>query len=239
MKSSFLLAAGAMVLGVWFGCGGISDGPGKGSLDNGEGPCKSNSDCFGGSVGITFCLDLADDTGPNPYCTEECRFDNTCAHAGFYCDTQTFASKNLKVCRRLGPGMAQPEPGQPVQAPPPSAPPRLLCDGAQTGSCPNGTVCATFMGITDCTIPCAREEDCTFTFPGVKIDMHNCAADQTPGVSRNVCLPDLSCFMGDGIDRCFQFDIGGGGMPGSPCSVNSDCSSNICNDVGGGFKICM
>lgn len=236
-----LVLSGA--LGVFFGCG-VKDGKSgsivPGSLNVGEGPCTKNTDCLSGEVGATFCLDVADGMEPSTYCTRECNAVDGCFAAGYFCDKETFADRKVKVCRRLPKGSSMSQPGQPVAVPPPTAPPRLLCDGTQSGSCPNGLICATFMGVTDCTLPCTKESDCTFTFPGVTIDMHTCQPDQTPGVTRNACLPDLTCFESTAsVDRCFKTGLPNtGGTPGSPCTKNEDCTSGICQMLGI-LKICQ
>jgi hypothetical protein len=81
--------------------------------------------------------------------------------------------------------------GEPAE--PPSEPPRLPCQSDD--ECPGDAVCATFEGDRDCTVLCEEEPDCTPPpLGGITMDVAQCAPDQTPDLSRTVCLPDPACF---------------------------------------------
>ncbi len=141
----------------------------------GEGPCESPSECEGG-----VCVALIDGNHPPEYCTQEC---GSCP-GGFYCDSDTLALVGLTFCR-FGDTPNTPPP-------PPKEPPRLPCKS--DAECGNGLVCATYMGKSDCTLPCTSEDACAVSLGGVTIDLDTCAQDQTPGMDRLVCLPDPACF---------------------------------------------
>ena len=193
MKSRGIMSA---VLCVLLGACGSDGGNGESgggadggsdvtpSKSTGEGPCESPSECEGG-----VCVALIDGNHPPEYCTQEC---GSCPD-GFYCDADTFALAGLSFCRF---GNTPDEP-----PPPPQEPPRLPCKS--DAECGEGLVCATYMGESDCTLPCSNEEQCTITLGGFIVDMNTCDADQTPGETRDVCLPDPACFPD--ATSCIQF----------------------------------
>ena len=74
--------------------------------------------------------------------------------------------------------------------------------------CEDGTVCATYMGERECTLECNIESDCTFQVGPITADFSTCGADETPGASRDVCLPDPACYTGDPL-ACFTGFPGG------------------------------
>ena len=148
-----------------------------GAKATGEGPCEASDECRGG-----VCVALIDGSHPPNYCTEEC---GACP-AGFYCDQQTFSLLGLSFCR-----FGEITAGEPP--PPAEQPPRLPC--RSDSECPDGAVCATFQGERDCTTTCDGEEACTPpSLGGIVLDVATCGADETPGASRMVCLPDPRCF---------------------------------------------
>ena len=160
-----------LLLGVLVGCGGGSSGS---DLALGEGPCDSSADCAG-----QVCVALIDGDNPPVYCSQTC---GSCP-GGYYCDDQTFGLVGLSFCRF----------GSAATAQTPSEPPRLPCTA--DSECEDGLVCATYDGERDCTRPCADESACTVDMGmGVTIDVATCAADQTAGVTRTVCLPDPACY---------------------------------------------
>lgn len=174
------LALGALTL---FACGGDDEDEGgtnspggSQSLGVGEGPCDSPEVCAG-----NVCVALIDGNNPPVYCTQTC---GSCPD-GFYCDSSTFGLMGLSFCRFGSTPAETPEP--------PSEPPRLPCKSDD--ECPGNSVCATYKGVRDCTIVCSEESDCTPpSLGGITMDLMQCAADQTEGVTRNVCLPDPNCF---------------------------------------------
>ena len=166
---------GALLAGT-LGCSGSGGGGGGGDKQaTGEGPCESADECAG-----DVCVAIIDGNNPPVYCTEPC---GSCPD-GLYCDSDTFALVDLAFCR-FGDTPNGP-------APTPEEPPRLPC--TSDASCEPGLVCATFMGERECTLPCVVEDDCTVELGGVTINFSTCAADQTAGESRDVCLPDPACF---------------------------------------------
>ena len=176
------LAAAVLTLTAACG-GGDADGDGDDNNDDGgallptgEGPCEEPSECQGDA-----CIAILDGDNPPIYCTEPCSA-GSCPD-GFFCDADTFALTGFAFCRF---GETQPE------EPPPEAPRRPCRTDAQ---CEAGEVCATWEGERGCTLACDVESDCTpppaggFTF-----DYLTCAADETAGQSRDVCVPDPGCF---------------------------------------------
>jgi hypothetical protein len=180
LPSAFLIS---LPLALALACGGESGGGDSSGADGGanssqsatgEGPCESADECEG-----NVCVALIDGNHPPNYCSQEC---GSCP-GGFYCDSDTFGLVGLSFCRFGN------EPSEPSTPP---EPPRLPCKS--DAECGAGLVCAEFMGESDCTTPCAVEEDCTYSFQGLTIDLAECAPDQRAGQDRQVCLPDLSCY---------------------------------------------
>lgn len=157
------------------GTDGGGGGGGGDLLETGDGPCDDGSECSG-----DVCVALIDGNHPPVYCTQEC---GACP-SDFYCDSDTFALAGLSFCRFGDTPTTIPDP--------PPEPPRIPCKGDD--SCGTGLVCATFEGERDCTLACTDEAQCSTELQGITFDMHNCEADQTPGTSRDVCLPDPACF---------------------------------------------
>lgn len=169
------------------GNSGDDDGGGGGDgLATGEGPCESPSQCEG-----DVCVALVDGNHPPIYCTQQCGGGAGCP-SGFWCDDQTFALVGLEFCRF----------GSTPTDEPPAEPPRRPCRA--DNECDSGEVCATFEGERGCTLPCTTESQCTPpSTGGFQVDFLTCAADQTPGSSRQVCLPDPACYVSP--TSCIQF----------------------------------
>lgn len=168
----------AWAYGIALVLSGCGDSGGGGALPDGEGPCERPSDCQG-----NVCIAIVDAGHPPVYCTQTC--GGGCPD-GFYCDDSTFALVGLDFCR-LGDPPAQGE------LPPNEEPPRRPC--AEDGDCDAGEVCATWMGERDCTIACVEESECTPPpLGGLTFDVATCAADETPGQTRDVCVPDADCY---------------------------------------------
>lgn len=204
-----LLAAALMAAS----CGGSSESEENNNNNNtsgkalGSGPCNEASECKG-----NVCVALIDGKNPPAYCTQEC--SGTCPD-GFYCDDSTFGLVGLNFCR-FAPEDPEEEPAQPTE------PPRLPCTSDE--DCMDGLVCATYEGERDCTITCAAEDDCTPpAMAGMVVDLSTCAADQTAGQDRTVCLPDAACFPN--IQTCIH---------GSMQTGDEDISISF-DDLGFGF----
>jgi hypothetical protein len=184
---SRLVPLAALLLAI-AACAGGDDG---GDDDNrklatGDGPCEAASQCRG-----DVCVALVDGNNPPNYCTQQCGNGGSCP-SGFWCDDQTFAIVGLEFCRF----------GNTPTEEPPAEPPRLPC--RDDSDCEGDEVCATFEGEPGCTLPCNAESECTPpSVGGFVVDFLTCGADQTPGASRQVCLPDPACYLNP--TSCIRF----------------------------------
>ncbi len=170
-----LVGAAPVVLALGLGACGSGGGGGSDLKATGAGPCESPAECQG-----DVCIALLDGNNPPIYCSEPC--NGTCPD-GFWCDDTTFALVGLDFCRYGD---------TPTQDPPEEAPRRPCTDD---GDCEGGEICATYEGDRGCTLMCDVEDDCTPpTIGGFTFDYLTCAPDETPGATRDACLPDPACF---------------------------------------------
>ena len=168
---------------------GLTAGAGCGShktkTDMGPSGAKIGEACdTGPGCAGKLCVELADGDKTPVYCTQSC---GTCP-SGYYCDTETFKLAKVSFCR-IGAKAAMP--------PPLPEAPRLLC--AQDSDCPDGTFCGTSMGVNDCAIPCAVNDDCAILMGQYKLHFSKCMKDE--GHDRQLCMPDPSCYPRP--DTCF------------------------------------
>ena len=70
-------------------------------------------------------------------------------------------------------------------------------------------ICATYKGVSDCTVPCEEPEDCKMSAlaAGMTINFLECSADEGDG-SRNACLPNPVCEEDQYDASCFASFFG-------------------------------
>ncbi len=187
---SFFVTAVAFI-----GCGTTSAPGGAGS---GGGACSSSADC-----GAQVCVTL----GSASTCAAKC--STTANECGGSAGCQGIGSVGINVCAPA------PKMGDTPKA---SEQPRLPCkNDADCDVIHPGAICATFMGLRDCTIACTNDPPCTTpTIGGVSVDFYRCQTDQGNS-ARKACLPRAECENNPLACVTVPGAVGGSdsGLPGS------------------------
>lgn len=137
--------------------------------------CATTSECGGSAV----CLVVGGAGTCAPTCSasaSSCSGTAECSGVGV---------TSIDVCQQpQDPSM----PGSPVDQP------KVVCTtDAECNALQAGTICASFRGVRDCTIPCTVETQCDVpSVGGVSIDFYACGQDEAQ-TTRQACLPDPAC----------------------------------------------
>ena len=170
MKKVFGLLFTITVLNI--GCGDGDDNENSPGTQTGE--CETVSDCGEGYA----CLSAGVKSICTPICSgsmDECGAETSCGGVGML---------SVNVCK---PEQSEAEAKDPEQQPSLPCKSDADCEILQAG-----TICATWKGHSDCTIPCSNESDCSLPVDfGVSIDFMACIDDEAE--ARTACLPDEKC----------------------------------------------
>ena len=149
-----------------------------GSDDESQGlPCSASSQCDDGLVCVS--------TAGIGVCTPTCEVSaNAC---GGSASCSALGAVSVNVCQEE---TVDEESGEAEEAP------KLTCESdADCAQVEPGTICATYKGQRECTIPCSVETDCDIMpeVVGIKWDLLTCLPDEGQ-TDRNACVPDETCF---------------------------------------------
>ena len=137
--------------------------------------CATSSDCGAASVCARH--------GGTAVCAPNCSATASSCTGTASCEGLGVTSVN--VCQ---------EPQDPNMPESADKQPQLACvSDADCEALQPGTICASFRGVTDCTIPCSAETQCDVpSVAGVSFDFYHCSNDEAQ-TSRQACLPDPAC----------------------------------------------
>ncbi len=188
-----------LIIGTLSACG---SGSGK--------SCSSIGDCEGGYL----CLATSTGSACAPTCSasvNECGASATCGQVGIL---------SVSACQPTpAPATGTTTMAKAVEQP------KVPCKtDAECASVQPGTVCASFKGARDCTIPCTAPANCVPpAVGGVTVRFLTCSTDE--GQNRQVCLPDPACLSAP--TSCVS-GLSGSGGPGSLCGKDTECTSGSC-----------
>ena len=156
------------------GCGDKENDESGAGPGIGNGECETVSDCGDGYA----CLFAGEKSICTPTCSgsmDECGAEASCGGVGML---------SVEVCT---PAQTEEETKDPKQQPTLPCISDEDCELLQAG-----TICATWKGNSDCTIPCSTENECNLPVEfGVSIDFMTCIDDEAK--DRTACLPDEKC----------------------------------------------
>lgn len=155
------------------GSSGVAGSAGLGDRCSTTGECEDGTVCMAyGSGGGVCALNCSADAGA-------CGASAECAGVG---------SLSIETCQ-------EPENVADAESPPSEETrPYVPCaTDAECSALESGAICAEWMGIRDCTLPCASATECNPpTIGGLTITFLECAPDEGDP-SRDACLPDPAC----------------------------------------------
>ena len=154
----------------------IGCGSDEGNNENQGIPCSTSAQCSDGLVCVS--------TAGIGVCTPTCELNaNAC---GGSASCSGLGAVSVNVCQEP---TVNEDSGQAEE------PPKLTCEtDADCIQIQPGTICASFKGQKECTIPCSIESDCNMPeIMGINWDLLTCLPDETQ-TDRMACVPDEACF---------------------------------------------